>query len=247
MTEAIQEESTAIRVSSPTEAANSSPLLLRSRFRPSRQGVVGMTPAQRAEHDVRIAMLRTRILREMRERGWTRLAITPISAGAGATTLSIDLARMIARHQGTRVLLIDTDLARPTLAARIGLEGCKSIAATVHADEDLAGLLDVLPAQGNLSVIAPSEPEATAAEFLQGVRFPVALRKLAEADPADFTVMDTAPLLGTDVGLAALPLADAILLVADARATTAADMKECERLLKDMPPLMGVVLSKTEG
>ena len=46
--------------------------------------------------------------------------------------------------------------------------------------------------------------------------------------------------------LAALPLADAILLVADGRRGTAADMAECERLLAGMPPVMGVVLNKSD-
>lgn len=217
----------------------------RARFRPSRKGVVEMTRAQQAEHENRIAMLRTRIMREMRERGWNRLAVMPVTAGAGATTLAVDLTRMITRHQGTRVMLIDANLADPAIAMRIGVEGCGSLSRAVQAGEDLSRILQVLRDQRNLAVLAPSEPESEASEFLQGVRLPAALRKLAENDPAHVTLIDTAPLLGTDLGLAALPLVDAILLVADARNTTAADMKECERLLVDMPPLMGVVLNKT--
>lgn len=219
----------------------------RSRFRPSRKGVVQMTRAQQAEHENRIAMLRTRIMREMRERGWNRLAVMPVTEGAGATTLAVDLTRMITRHNGTRVMLIDANLADPAIAMRIGVEGCGSLSRAVQAGEDLSRVLQVLPEQRNLAVLAPSEPESDASEFLQGVRLAAALQKLAENDPAHITLMDTAPLLGTDIGIAALPLVDAILLVADARNTTALDMKECERLLVDMPPLMGVVLNKTSS
>lgn len=233
--------------STPDKATASAAGAGRSRFRPSREGVIQMTTAQRVEHDRRIALLRTRILREMRERGWNRLAITPVSAGAGATTLALDLARMIARHAETRVLLIDADLACPTIARRMGIEGAAAFSVTVRKGAALASLLRVLPEQDNLSVLAPAEPETAASEFVQDARFSVALKALAEKDQADVTLIDTAPLLGSDVGLATLPLVDAILLVSDGRATTAAEMKDCERLLADMPPLMGVVLNKTES
>ncbi|MDF3606756.1 chromosome partitioning protein [Paracoccus sp. DMF-8] len=231
----------------PEEPSAAGNLWDRTRFRPSRKGGVAMTRVQQAEHEKRIAMLRTRIMREMRERGWNRLAVMPVTAGAGATTLAVDLTRMIIRHRGTRVMLIDANLGNPAIAARIGVEGCGSLSRAVQAGEDLSRILQVLPDQRNLAVLAPSEPESEASEFLQGGRLPAALRRLAENDPAHVTLIDTAPLLGTDVGIAALPLVDAILLVADARRTTAADMKECERLLVDMPPLMGVVLNKTSS
>lgn len=194
----------------------------------------------------RIALLRTRIMREMREKNWNRLAVVPVTAGAGATTVALDLARMIARHQGTRVMLIDLDLGSPAIAERMQIEGCASYAETVRTGQDLAALLHVQPDSRNFAVLAPAAPDEHAAEFLQGLRLPNAMERLSKSDPAHIVLMDCAPLLGTDIGLAALPLADAVLLVADGTSTTAADIKECERLLVDMPPIMGVVLNKSE-
>lgn len=73
-----------------------------------------------------------------------------------------------------------------------------------------------------------------------------AMRQMHQRHPAEIVILDTAPLLLEDAALAALPLADAVLLVADGRKGTAADMTEAERLLVGMPPVMGVVLNKSE-
>lgn len=210
--------------------------------RPASNGPTSKT----SDPEQRIALLRTRVMREMRERNWNRLAVVPVTSGAGGTTIALDLARMIARHQGTRVMLIDLDLGNPAIAARMQIEGCVSYADTVRSGQDLAELLHVLPDSRNFAVLAPGMADDWAAEFLQGLRFPNALKRLSKTDPAHIVLMDCAPLLGSDIGLAALPLADAVLLVADGKTTTAADMRECERLLTDMPPIMGVVLNKSE-
>lgn len=199
------------------------------------------------EHERRIALLRTRILREMRENGWRNLAIVPVREGAGATTLCIDLARMIRRHQGTRIMLVDLNLEDPQIARRLGLRGSASYATVVRGGGDLGALLHVRQDQRNFAMLAQAEPEPEASEFLQGQRFANALTRLWVSDPAHIVLMDTAPLLDTDAGLAVLPNADAVLLVANAQETTGADIKECERLLVDMPPLLGVVLNKSEN
>ena len=43
-----------------------------------------------------------------------------------------------------------------------------------------------------------------------------------------------------------MPMADAILLVADGRRNTAANMAEAQRLLTGMPPVLGLILNKSE-
>ena len=44
----------------------------------------------------RFSLLRTRILREMRNRGWTRLAVVPVTADAGGTYVALNLSLAIA-------------------------------------------------------------------------------------------------------------------------------------------------------
>lgn len=210
-----------------------------------------------AGHEQRIALLRTRILRGMNQHGWTRLAVVPLTEGAGATSVCIDLARRIARHPATRLMLVDLDLQAPAVAGRLGIDGCASLAGALYSGADvtdadaaaarLAPLVQGHPGYPNFLILAPQGAEPDPTELLLGRRLRLGLERMAKGCHADLVLFDTSPLLESDAALAALPYADAILLVADGRRTTTADMKECERLLADMPPLMGVVLNKSES
>lgn len=194
----------------------------------------------------RLAILRTRILREMRSRGWHRLAVVPLTRGAGGSFVARALARAIARQPHTRAMLIDLDLAQPSQAGMLGIPGCPPLTEALAAGRPLDEIATSLADCPNLTVIAPARAEPAAAEILQDEALAQALALLQAAHPGSIAILDTAPLIGADDALAALPLAEAILLVADGQNGTAADMTLAERLLKDMPPVMGVILNKSE-
>lgn len=194
----------------------------------------------------RFALMRTRILREMREREWSKLAVVPLTPGAGGTFVAVHLALALARQPHTHVNLIDLDLGKPGVAALLGLPGCGAVSDALRVGGNLDGLIATVSEAPNLAVLAPERPEAGAAELLQDAALARAMAQLHETHPAEIAVIDTGALLGEDEALAALPLADALLLIADGRRVTAADMAECERLLVGMPPVMGVILNKSE-
>ena len=194
----------------------------------------------------RFSLLRTRILREMRNRGWTRLAVVPVTADAGGTYVALNLSLAIARQPHTQVALIDLNLGNPGVADLMGVPGCSAISAALRDVQGLERLVFNIHEVPNLSVLAPDRPEAEAAELLQDHMLIEAMNSLHHRHPSEISVLDTAPLLGADAALASLPLADALLLVADGQKGTAADMAEAERLLVGMPPVMGIVLNKAE-
>lgn len=194
----------------------------------------------------RFALLRTRILREMRSRGWRKLAVVPVTPGAGGTFVAVNLALALARQPHTRVALIDFDLGRPGVAGQLGIPGCTAVSAALREGGDLGRLVSRVNEAPNLSVLAPERAEPNAAELLQDEALAQAMTRLHDNRPVEISIIDTAALLDQDAALAALPLTDALLLVADGRRGTAADMEECERLLAGMPPVMGVVLNKSE-
>lgn len=194
----------------------------------------------------RFSLLRTRLLREMRNRGWRRLAVVPVSRGAGGTFTSVNLALALARQSQTQVILVDLDLGNPGVADQLGVPGRGLVGATLMRGQPLEQMVGRLSEAPNLAFLAPGAPEPGAAELLQDHSFVTELERLTESHPAELAILDFAPLLGDDTALAALPLADAILLVADGRRTTAAHMQECERLLVGLPPVIGVILNKSE-
>lgn len=194
----------------------------------------------------RFNLLRTRVLREMRKHQWRRLAVVPLTPGAGGTFVAVNLAVAMARQKHTQVMLIDLDLADPQVSRRLGIPGADSMSEMLRQKRSFGDLLSIVDEAPNLSVVAPESPEADAAEILQDADFAVALKSFAAHAPQAIEIMDVAALLGGDSALAALPLADAVLLIADGRKGTAADMAEVTRLLQDMPPIMGVVLNKSD-
>lgn len=194
----------------------------------------------------RFSLLRTRLLHEMRSRGWSRLAVVPVTADAGGTFVAVNLALALARQPHTQVTLIDLDLGKPGVAAQLGIPGSAAISPALREAGDLDALVVRVNEAPNLAVLAPEGAEPAAAEILQDETLQQALERLHARQPAEIVIFDTAALLLEDAALAALPLADALLLVADGRNGTAANMAEAERLLAGMPPVMGVVLNKSD-
>lgn len=212
-----------------------------------REGALAASDAKHAKIITqRFSLLRTRILREMRERGWSRLAVVPITPGAGGTYVAVNLSLAIARQPHTQVALIDLNLDQPGVARQLGIPGCGPVSAALREGRALDSLIASVSEAPNLSALAPARPEAAAAEMLQDKVLIDAMTQLHDSHPSEIAILDTSALLRADAALATLPLADALLLVADGRRGTAADMAECERLLVGMPPVMGIVLNKAE-
>jgi protein-tyrosine kinase len=194
----------------------------------------------------RFSLLRTRILHEMRGSGWNKLAVVPVTPGAGGTYVAVHLSLALARLPHSRVALIDLDLGTPSVAQELGLPGCGALTPVLRDVGGFDPLMVELAEPANLAVMAPAQPEAGAAEILQDEMLAGAVQRLHQDKLAEIVILNTAPLLAEDTALAALPLADALLLVADGREGTAAHMAEAERLLVGMPPIMGVVLNRSE-
>ena len=203
-------------------------------------------PTPEVERARRLALLRTRVAREMHDRGWNRLAVLPLSVGAGATTVTLELTWALLRQQGVRVTLVDLNFLAPSIAQQLEIAGCAPIGAQLKAGGELDALLTELPEQPGLRVLAPAAAEPYPAELLQSPHFVKALLAMLSRQNSDYVIMDLSALLGSDVGMSALPLAETILMVADGPSTQPADMRQAERYLADEAPLMGVVLNKAE-
>lgn len=205
--------------------------------------------AQREFLDIggRFSLLRTRLLQEMGRQNARRLGVCPVDSGAGATYVAANLALATARLPHLDVLLVDLALGDPGMATQLGLPGDPRFARYLEG-EDLKpdDFSFIRGASDNLTCFLPDEPNLRASEILQDDRARERIGKLVAESECDLAIFDLSPVLGTDEGLAAMPMMDAILLVADGRDGTGREIADCKRLMADMPPLMGVILNKAE-
>jgi capsular exopolysaccharide synthesis family protein len=169
------------------------------------------------------------------------LAVTSSVAGEGKSTVSTNLAIALA-ETGARVLLVDGDLRRPSVARMLGLEGAAGLttvllgrvsAADVVQEWGLHGL-DVLPS----GAVPPNPTELLGSpamrRFLQQVR-----------ESYDHVVLDTPPLLPVADGAVLSRAADGVVLVANATKVRGHQLAESLTTLEQVGArTSGVVLNQ---
>jgi capsular exopolysaccharide synthesis family protein len=122
------------------------------------------------------------------------LAVSSATASEGKTTTAVNLAGTLAQSAGTRVLLVDTDLRRPSVATSLGIAesaGPGLAGAVLDPRLDLAAV--VRPTPFRLSVLPAGAAPGNAYQILESPRVG---RLLEEARRSyDYVVVDTPPLL----------------------------------------------------
>jgi protein-tyrosine kinase len=186
--------------------------------------------------------MRTKILRQMREKGWNSLAITSPTSGCGKTMLALNLAFSFAHQKDVRTVLMDVDLRRPAVARTLGLREDHSVATMLQGTGTLQEHF-VRYGHG-LAIASSARPAGHPAELLQ---HPAAGRALAEMKRSlqpDLVIFDMPPMLSCDDVLAFQQHYDCALLVAAAEVSTLDEIDKCERELAEQTNVLGVILNK---
>jgi len=200
---------------------------------------------QTAQHEVtaQFDILRTRLLQAMQERGWHRIAVTSPTHGCGKSLVAGNLALSLARLPSARTVLMDLELRHPDLARMMGVAS-NPLREVLTGEQPLESHLR--RAGGNLALALNAEPVGDAAETLLAPQTADTLRALTRLLEPSVIVLDLPPALGSDDVISVLPHVDAVLLVADATRTTAADIRACERLFEGRTTLMGVIMNRAQ-
>lgn len=144
--------------------------------------------------------------------GARSILITSSSAGEGKSTSAINFADALA-VAGHRVILIEGDLRRPTIARALGIQPVAGIGAVLVNHVSMEEAIVTTPEYGrNLGFLLV---EHTSAPLADRLSLPTARKLVAEAEGlADYVVIDSPPL--TEV-IDALPIAqevDAVVIMA---------------------------------
>ena len=198
---------------------------------------------------LRMTVERLKALRDVRV-----IAVTSPGAGDGKTVTSINLAGALAHGAKARVLLIDADLRRPTVATRLGLADADPRGTHLGlADAGSRGLVDAITNEGtriqdvtrtvdgfHLAVVPAGVTAVPIHELLRSVRLESILTEARHL--YDFVVLDTPPLLPVfDTALLAR-LVDGVLVVVAANRTPRKLLGEALNLL-DPAKVLGIVFN----
>ncbi len=169
-----------------------------------------------------------------------RIVVTSALAGEGKSTVSANIARLVAQA-GTPVLLVDADLRRPTIATTFEVDGAVGLTQALAGDVDVR---DVIVESGtpNLSLLPAGRIPPNPSELLGSLRMKQFVDDLSHDH---LVILDAPPLLPvTDAGLLSA-FCDGALLVQAAGKTHIEQSQHCRRILDQVGSrLLGVVLNK---
>lgn len=187
-------------------------------------------------------LMRTNLMRQLRQKGWTRVAVTSPGSASGKTTTVLNLAFSLARQADLRVMALELDLRRPAMMPALGLTG----------NRRFAGVLDgAVPAEGqllrwgpNLAFGVNSEPVSSPAELLSSARSAAEVDAIEARYKPDVMLFDMPPLLVSDDTIAFLDQVDCVLMIAAAEESTMGEIDRCGKELARHTQVLGVVLNK---
>ena len=201
------------------------------------------------DHDVRgraeaIRQLRTNLMFVRATGGETRgaevVVVTSAVGGEGKTTTALDLARSLA-EAGERVLLVEADLRRPTLAPTLRLAPGPGLSEVLAGQVELAAA--VRPGGGEgLSVLPAGAVPPNPAELLGSERMAAAVATLRTG--YDKVLLDAPPLLPVTDAAVCSAVADGVLLVVRWGRTSRDEVAEAVAMLEQVhAPVLGSVLN----
>lgn len=187
-------------------------------------------------------MMRTRLLRTLRQNGWTSVAITSPTNGCGKTTTSLNLAFSLSHQPDVATVLVDLDLRRPAVAKEIGLTRPQSMASVLQGTRPVAE--NFVRYGETLAIGTNATPVYGSSELLLNAATAGGVATLKAAFQPDVIIYDMPPMLMSDDVMAFLPHVDCVLLVAAAEKSRLDEVDKCEQELSEQTNVLGVVLNK---
>jgi len=148
------------------------------------------------------------------------IGVTSPSPGDGKTVTTLNLAGTLAQARNSRVLIIDADLRRPSVARYLALDDRRTpglVDALRDPSYEFDDILRHLKAF-NLSVVPAGDPEISPWELLNTPRFEEILREAGRR--FDRVLVDTPPFVPLPDGQIIERFVDGFLVVVKAHKTT---------------------------
>jgi len=149
----------------------------------------------------------------------------------GKTFCSVNLALSMAAERDTEVLLVDADVAKPDVLARLGLaEGPGLLDALDDSSVDVEDLV-IRTDVPHLSVLACGTRKASDTELLASARTRTVLQRLLSANPRRLVIFDSPPALAASPASVLAMLAGQVMMVVRADKTPESEVTAAINLL----------------
>lgn len=160
-----------------------------------------------------------------------RILICSANPNEGKTFCAVNLALSMATEKDNRVLLVDADFAKPSVLARLGIEGGRGLMdALADPSIDVEDLVIETDVEG-LSVLPAGAQTNQDTEYLAAARTAAVLDQLTSHDPARIIIFDSPPALAASpASVLALHVGQAVMVV-HADVTTETALRDALSLL----------------
>ena len=137
-------------------------------------------------------MVRTNLEFSIVDKDLKSLLVTSLAPGAGKSTISSNLAATFA-SQGKKVLLVDTDMRKPTIHKIFRLRNSEGLSTLITTKE--ASIYDYIEATEfeNISILTSGATPPNPAELVSSIRMQQLIEEMEQA--FDLVIFDTPPVL----------------------------------------------------
>lgn len=186
-------------------------------------------------------ILRTKIVLQMQQNGWSRLAITSPEPNSGKTTLACNLALGLGRQSSLRSMLFDFDLGSPDVHSFFDLKIRYGLPEVIVGNIDFHK--QAVRVTENVAVSVAPHPERDPTRYLMMDRTTQLLDEVQNTYAPDIMVFDLPSALSSDKALAFLNSVDCALIVARAEQTSFRSLDRCETEVAANTNVLGVALN----
>ena len=172
------------------------------------------------------------------------IMVTSSLPGEGKSFTAINLAISIAMELDKRVLLVDADVAKPSLHRYLGIEarhGLIDYLTDPHAELHQFLLKTNIP---KLTLLPAGSTHQYATELLASGRMRALVEELQGRYPDRVVIFDSPPVLLTNEARVLASLVGQILVVVEAEHTPQETVKEALAAIADEEKVIGLVLNK---
>jgi protein-tyrosine kinase len=188
-------------------------------------------------------VLRTNVLRQLRQNSWNSFAVTSVTPDAGKTFLSVNLAIAIAMEEDQNVLLVDADLKCPSVGSHLGLQFDFGLIDCLTSDLSLYDAC-INPGIDRLIVLPGRNSLKNSSELISSRRMLNLIKEVKSRYQSGIIIFDLPPLFAADDALLLISHVDAALLVIEDGKNTADELHHAMHILEETN-LLGIVVNKS--